>query len=125
VTARFGRNKRRAAREALEKANAALEARTRELGWAQARIADERREAVARVLNQPEKIAAAMDRITRELAHALPPELAPHAEKLLNADQRRRPPIAFDASIRMDDTFQVVVVEGRIDLRFAMKVAQY
>ncbi len=126
MAARFGRNKRRAARAAVAEAQSALAIANAGLARLRAQVADAERRGMQRLLNDPDRIDNAMKVITRELASKLPEEILPHAQRLMNADVRRpAPPLTFDAYTPIDQTFQTVDIQGHIDLRFALRVAQW
>lgn len=124
MSARYGRNKRRAAREALAAAEARAAQAEAKASVLQSRVASAMEDGMARILNDEGRISAAMGAITRELSRALPSELLPHAQKLLTAGVRRpSSPLSFQAHVPMDATFETLDVQGRIDLRFAVRVA--
>lgn len=125
MAARFGRNKRRAARAAVAEAQSALAIANAGLARLRAQVADAERRGMQRLLNDPGRIDNAMKVITRELASKLPEEILPHAQRLMNADRRSELPLTFDAYTPIDQTFQTVDIQGHIDLRFAVRVAQW
>ena len=127
MSARFGRNKRRAAREAVAEAQSALAIANAGLARLRSQVADAERRGMERLLNEPERIDHAVRVISQELGRSLPAEMLPYAEKLMKADMRgrSRAPVRFDANIPYDTTFQTVDIQGSIDLRFAMRVAQW
>lgn len=122
MSARFGRNKRRAAREEISEATAALSAANRRVASLSLQVADAEERGMRRLLNDPERIDYAMKEISHELGRALPAEILPYAEKLMRAHSRGRAPVRFEARIPIDSMASTVDIQGRIDLHFELRV---
>lgn len=123
----FGRNKRRAARAAVETAERAAREAVVRAQRAEAGMRSARADAVASLANTKEHIDRAVREITHRLASELPAELLPYAQQLMDAAHREyRPTLAFSAIEKQDlasATVNVVDVRGRIELHFGVRVA--
>lgn len=104
MTARFGRNKKRAARAAIEEVERrleltkqVLESERRQLSWVNRQLAEAREDArqataiaLTEFVNRKEIIKSAMEMVSIEISRMFGKELLPIAQKLVASDRRHR-----------------------------------
>lgn len=124
MSARFGRNKRRAARERIEALEAQLTQVSRRLTAAERAIATAKEDGATAIL-RTKYLDQEIARISRYLSEAYGPKLMEAANRLMASSDRPHRPIDFRAVFDpMEDRFTTTTIEGFIpSLHYRVRVA--
>jgi len=126
MSSRFGRNKRRAARERIAELEIELAQSSRQLVTAQRMLATAREDGATAAL-RARYLSEETKRITHLLAEKYGPELMEAAKRLVESRRERtRPPIDFRAMFDPMEPVDVVTIEGFIpSFHYRVRLANF
>lgn len=126
MSSRFGRNKRRAARERIAELENELAQNNRQLAAAQ-RMLSTAREDGATVVLRAKYLSEETKRITHLLAEKYGPKLMEAAGRLVDSQRERaRPPIDFRAMFDPMEPVDVITIEGFIpSFHYRVRLANF